>query len=121
MIPPLKDLRYTESLKALDLPSLEYRRRRGDMIMYCKIITAKVEINRDDLFTLNQHSSRGHRFKIQTTQRATKQVRCQSFAIRSVNDWNSFPVEVVKAKPVNEFKNSLDKYWRERIYISPFM
>ena len=120
-IPALKVLRYTERIQAIDLPSLEYRSKRGDMIMYCKIMTGKVEINRDDLFTLNQHSIRGYRFKIQQTQRATKQVRCQSFAIRSVNDWNSLPVEVVDAKSVNEFKIFLDKHWRERRYFSPFM
>ena len=54
LTPALKDLRYTERLKVLDLPSLEYRRKRGDMIMYHKIMTGKDEINRDDLFTLNQ-------------------------------------------------------------------
>ena len=63
MIATLKDRHYTERLKALDLPSLEYRRKRGDMIMYYKLMTGKVEINRDELFTLNQHSTRGHSFK----------------------------------------------------------
>ena len=103
MIPALKDLHYPERLKALDLPSLEYRRKRGDMIMYYKIMTGKVEINRRDLFTLNQHNTRGHRFKIETTQCFTKQVRCQSFEIqiRAGNDWNSLPVEVIEAKSVN--------------------
>ena len=89
--------------------------------MYHKIVTGKVEINRYNLFILNQHSTRGHRFKIQKTQRATKQVRCQSFAIRPVNDWNSLQVEVVEAKSINELENLLDKYWRERRYVSPFM
>ena len=99
MIPGLKDLRYTERLKTRDLPSLEYGRRRGNMIMYFKIMIGKVEINRDD-----------HRFKIQKTWCATKQVRCQSFAIRSVNNWNGLPFQVVEANSVNEFKNLLDKY-----------
>ena len=64
MIPPLKELRYTERLQVLDLHSLEYRRKRSDMIMYYKTMTGKVEINRDDLFRLNQHSTRDHRFKL---------------------------------------------------------
>ena len=81
------------------------------MVIYNMIMTGKVEINRDDLFTLNQHSTR----------RATKQVRRQSFAIRSVNNWNSLVVEAVAAKSVNELKNLLDKYWSERRYVSPFM
>ena len=101
MIPALKDLRCTERLQALTYP---HRRKRGDMIMYYKIVTG-----RNCLFTLNQHSTRCHRFKIQKTQRATKQVRCQKFH-DSVNDLNSLPVELVKAKSVNEFKNLLDKY-----------
>ena len=88
--------------------------------MYYKIMTGKVEINRDELFTLNQHSTRGHRLKIQKTQRATKLVRCQSFAIRSANDWNCLPAEVVEAKSANEFKNLLDKHWCDRRYLSPF-
>ena len=46
MILALKDLCYTERLKAFELPSLEYRRKRGDMIMYHKIKTGTV-----DLFT----------------------------------------------------------------------
>ena len=54
-IPVLKDLRYTERLKALDLRSLEYLRKKSDMIMYYNIVTGKIEINRDDQFTSNQH------------------------------------------------------------------
>ena len=33
MILRIKDLPYTQRLKALNLPSLSYRRKRGDMIM----------------------------------------------------------------------------------------
>ena len=40
--------------------------KKGDMIMYYKIMTGKVKINRDELFTLNQHSTHGHRFKNQS-------------------------------------------------------
>ena len=118
MIATLKDRRYTERLKALDLPSLEYRRKRGDMIMYYKIMTGKVEINRDELFTLNQHSTRGHRFKNTAHYKASEM---SNFAIRSVNDWNILAVVVVEAKSANEIKNLLDKHWRERRYASPFI
>ena len=98
MIPTLKDRRYIERLKALDLPSLECRRKRGDMIMYYKIMSGKVEISRDELFTLNQHSTHGHRFKIQKTQQATKLIRCQSSVIRSANDWNRLPAEASRLR-----------------------
>ena len=32
MVPKLKDLEYEERLKRIDLPSLRYKRARGDMI-----------------------------------------------------------------------------------------
>ena len=88
--------------------------------MYYKVLTNKVNINADKFFTINTLNTRGHKYKIQKTQRATIQVRCQSFAIRSVNNWNSLTSEVVEAQSVNEFKNLLDKYWEERRLESPF-
>ncbi len=41
MIPGLKNLPYEERLKALQLPTLVYRRLRGDMIEAYKIATGK--------------------------------------------------------------------------------
>jgi hypothetical protein len=38
LVPHLCHLSYVERLKALDLPSLEHRRRRGDLIQYFKIV-----------------------------------------------------------------------------------
>ena len=38
MIPSLKGLSYEERLRALNLPSLEHRRRRGDMLQVYKIL-----------------------------------------------------------------------------------
>ena len=39
MIPAIKDLSYSERLKKLKLPTLAYRRARGDMIEVYKIVT----------------------------------------------------------------------------------
>ena len=41
LLPQIKDLSYQERLRALDLPTLKYRRLRGDMIELYKIITDK--------------------------------------------------------------------------------
>ena len=38
MIPTIKDLSYSERLKKLKLPTLAYRRARGDMIEVYKIV-----------------------------------------------------------------------------------
>ena len=37
--------RYKERLIALDLPTLAYRRKRGEMIMVFKIMKASVDLN----------------------------------------------------------------------------
>jgi hypothetical protein len=39
LISCIKHLTYAERLSYLNLPSLHYRRLRGDMIMVCKIVT----------------------------------------------------------------------------------
>ena len=41
LLPQIKDLSYQERLRALDLPTLKYRRLWGDMIELYKIITDK--------------------------------------------------------------------------------
>ena len=43
MIPELRDLSYEERLKALNLPTLAYRRTRGDMIETYKILNDKYD------------------------------------------------------------------------------
>ena len=121
MIPRIKDFPYTKRLEALNMPSLSYRRRRGDMIMCYKILTNKVKLNMDNFFTFNNHQTRGHTFKLDKNQRATKQPRCQSFSIRSINDWNSLPSKVVLAESTNHFKNLLDKHWGSKRFESPYM
>ena len=50
MVPRLKDLTYEERLQALNLPSLSHRRRRGDMIYAYKLITGKINMDKDDFF-----------------------------------------------------------------------
>ena len=84
--------------------------------MCYKIITNKVDINRDNFFTLNKLSTRGHEFKLRKDQRFTKQPRCQNFSIRCIDDWNSLPSQVIRAKSTNEFKNLLDMHLGVGIY-----
>ena len=113
------NLEYTDRQKNLNLHTLAFRRKRGDMITCYKILTDKVNINKDIFFTLNQNNTRGHIFKFRKTQRATKQARCQSFSIRTINDWNSLQGKVVQAQTTNGFKNLLDKQWEDRRFESP--
>ena len=107
----LNHLDYTERLKNLNLPSLEYRRARGDMIETYKIMhglydseTTKSLINRN--ITITRTSTN----KLFKPRFITKQFQ-HFFSNRIINNWNSLPEDIVCAKSLNVFKNALDKHW----------
>ena len=67
MIPGLSELSYEQRLRVLNLPSLSYRRLRGDMIELYKIITNKYdpEITAGMISFSNTTHTRGNNYKIQ--------------------------------------------------------
>lgn len=114
MIPKLKNVNYDERLKLLKLPSMYYRRTRGDLIecfKYCKGLN-NVE---PPLHFDNQTRTRGHRFKL-LKERCEKAIRKHYFSMRIVNKWNNLPSSVVNAKNINTFKNRLDKFLKSEQY-----
>ena len=115
----IKDLPYSERLKDLNLPSLSYRRRRDDMLQTYKIISGKVNIDKNIFFQFGTTAARGHRYKIYK-QRATKLPKIQSFSNRIVSEWNNLSAEVVDSKTTNEFKTRLDDLWIGRKFETPF-
>lgn len=119
MVPGLWDMSYGERLRHLNLPSLAHRRRRGDMIYTYKILTGKMDVNKDDFFRQSDLSTRGHSLKL-CKQRATKLTRMTTFSNRIINDWNALPSEVIEAESVNIFKERLDEHWADQTYNNPF-
>ena len=110
LVPGIKDLTYEERMRALRLPSLAYRRKRGDMLQTYKILTNKVNLNPQSFFQFRPHPTRGHRLKIYK-ERATKLPKIHSFSTRIVNNWNKLTPNVTEANDINEFKRELDKHW----------
>ena len=84
-------------------------------------MTNKVNVKKENFFSLNNNTTRGHMYKLHKNQRAIKPAQSQSFAIRSINDWNSLPSKVVQAESTNHFKHQLDKYWESKRFKSPYM
>jgi hypothetical protein len=111
-IPGLKDLSYEDRLRRLGLPTLKYRRIRGDMIELYKILTHKYDKNVSDFIKLNKcnKGTRGHNLKIEK-QQFRLDVRKHSFVCRSVETWNSLPAEIVNAPSIHAFEARLDRYW----------
>ena len=116
LIPELKDKPYENRLKALHLPSLAYRRKRGDMIQMYKIMNNLIRVDAEKLFTQTKAVfTRGHNQRVFKTH-AKKNARQFCFSQRIANDWNRLSQHVVSASSINEFKNRLDKFWNDIKY-----
>ena len=115
MLPGFKTKTYAERLIALNLPTLKFRRLRGDMIMVYKIVSGKHKRSLCPKL----------RSKVDATGRrgrnslALHQERCRTdiwkycFSHRVVSVWNTLPEEVVKSKTVDEFKRRIDHAWKK--------
>jgi len=69
LIPELSKISYTDRLKALNLPTLKYRRHRGDMIELFKIIKGIYDyttVPHFDIIKLSEDSirTRGNRYRL---------------------------------------------------------
>lgn len=119
LIPDLKYLPYEQRLRQIKLPSLEYRRRRGDMLQTFKIMNNIDRINPRLFFELSTGpSTRGHGQKL-IKKHARLSLRQSYFSQRVINDWNSLPTEVVNSPSLNAFKTRLDKFWNMEQYNLP--
>ena len=113
MIPGFGNLSYPDRLKKLGLPTLVYRRMRGDMIEMYKIMTEKYDSEVLNLFEINQNVTRGHKFKV-IKERPRLDIRKYNFTHRVVNHWNSLSEEVVDSESVKIFEKRLDDFWSEK-------
>lgn len=116
-IKEIAHLPYKERLISLGLPSLEYRRLRGDMIQTYKILN-NID-NLDPKFFFERHNdnrTRGHSYKLKIPF-CRLNVRKYCFSVRVVSEWNSLTEEIVTSPSINCFKNRLDKFWIARMYI----
>jgi len=114
MLPQMKDLNYEERLRKLKLPTLKYRRMRGDMIETFKILTRIYDkrVTKSILKLNESHKSRGHEMKL-CKFRSKKDIRKYSFTQRVTDIWNSLPEYVVISKSVHQLENRLDRNWEK--------
>jgi ribonuclease P/MRP protein subunit RPP40 len=121
MVPALKKLKYEDRLKRMNLPSLAYRRLRGDAIETFKFLQGIYMVNSCTLLPLSEKTSgvttRGHSMKLLKRDCKTAQ-RANILGFRIVNFWNSLPDEVVNADSVNAFKNRFDRHCRHISFCS---
>eukprot|EP00916_Digyalum_oweni_P025776 GHVL01042440.1.p1 GENE.GHVL01042440.1~~GHVL01042440.1.p1 ORF type:complete len:204 (-),score=13.42 GHVL01042440.1:13-624(-) len=120
MVPELKEMEYEDRLRALNLPSLTYRRLRGDLIEAYKLTHGMYNVDSETLLPKCKNDrTRGHQYKLE--KRASRlDIRKNFFGLRVVGNWNSLPEYVVNAPSVNSFKGRLDGNLREHQYSIEF-
>ena len=116
LVPGLNQLSYPERLKKLKLPTLAYRRTRGDMIQAYKILTD----NKDSydktlppLFIASKTGCRGHRKKL-FLPGTNKDIGKFNFTNRIIILWNNLPDYVINSKDLLQFEKNLDNHWKDQ-------
>ena len=113
LVDGLSNLDYPERLKRINLPTLAYRRRRGDMIEVFKHFKSYDRSTLSPSFKPRDRPSRQH--KLQLHQPASKDgvrgAQSNSFYHRVASTWNNLPKKVAEAETIEGFKNALDKLW----------
>jgi ribonuclease P/MRP protein subunit RPP40 len=107
-----------DRLKILKLPTLEYRRLRGDMIQTYKLLHGLDDIDFKEFMDLNNNNrTRGHSLKLKY--KAPKlDIRKHSFSVRRiVKEWTSLQEDIVSAPNLHSFKVMLDAHWADRHYV----
>lgn len=117
LVPNLYHIPYTQRLKEIGLVTLEYRRDRADMIQLFKSMHNMDSLKWDKLFSLSQNDLRGHSLKLQTP-KCKKNIRLNSFSIRTISFWNSLSEETISSNNVNLFKTRLNKEnWNSKKFV----
>ena len=117
LIDTLKHKPYEDRLIALDLPSMTYRCKRGDMILMYKLINGLVRLDFNIFFTpMCMSHTRGHSKRV-FKKHATKRPKIGSFSHRVTNCWNSLSDHVINAPSTNIFKKCLNEFWSNGRYV----
>jgi hypothetical protein len=112
-----KNMKYSERLQYLKLPTLSYRRARADMIEVFKLLNGKYDSQaKISLGMSNNTKTRGNSQKLETV-RAKYDRRKYFFSDRVVSVWNSLPEHVVGAESTNAFKRGIDRFWNNESFL----
>ena len=108
-------LDYSERLKRLNLPTLAFRRLRGDLIEMYKHFSKYDKDIVAESFQPKERVNRRHRFQIheRVAEDGVRGVQNNSFYYRIAKVWNNLPSTVVEAPSVDAFKNRLDKEMKD--------
>ena len=108
---------YAERLRILRLPSLVYRRFRGDAIEIYKRTHGLYDICMPVPLENRPTRTLGHLFR-QRRERVRLDQRANYLFNRMADAWNRLPEDVVNAPSVNAFKGRLDRHYADRMQVT---
>ena len=111
----MASLPYEERLKEMKMPSLKYRRKRGDLIEAYKYTHGHYNVNQHLLQIESESRTRGHSYKLKK-QSCRLDVRKNFFSVRIVKEWNNLPAKIAEAPTLDCFKARLDRHCSEEMY-----
>ena len=122
MIPGFYNLSYPERLKKLNLPTLAYRRTRGDMIEVYKMLAQLGGYDKSIpcIFTMNDRPSHWSHSKQVYHRGSRNNTLKYCFSHRVQNIWNNLPEEVITAtnedgiETLLAFEIALDRHWSDQ-------
>ncbi|XP_077477524.1 uncharacterized protein LOC144090083 [Stigmatopora argus] len=110
MVRGLSLMSYEERCQPLNLPTLEARRLRGDLILAYNILHGIYSVPRDLFFTpAPDRGLRGHPWKLYPRGFRLNR-RKAAFSVRIAGPWNRLPQGVVEKLTVAQFKRALDDF-----------
>ena len=115
LVDGLAGLDYPERLERLNLPTLNFRRRRGDMIEVFKHFNSYARDTLAPSFNQRERKSRQHKLQLHlpTSKEGIRGIQNNSFYHRVAPIWNNLPKNVAEADNIDAFKNALDKLWSD--------
>ena len=105
----IREWSYERRLRFLNLPSLKYRRYRGDLIQTYKIIHSIDDLKTEDFFTVRNDANTSSMNVNLYIENCSSNSKLHSFSYRSRRYWNSLSKLTKEARDLNSFKNLLDK------------
>ena len=113
LVDGLSNLNYPERLRKLELPTLVYRRARGDMIELWKHFHTYDKVTLSRNFRPQNRISRKHDLQLvwNKPKDGIRGLQANSFYYRTISTWNNLPKDAAHARTINSFKYQLDKAW----------
>ena len=108
LVSNIKDLSYPDRLKSLNLPSIQYRQLRGDLIQTYKILNQLDNIRKEEFFNPSSIDfTRNSEYKL-AKPFAKSKLRSNFFSHRVINHWNNLSYFTKSSNTLHDFKVNID-------------